>query len=49
MIKLGRDANGKVYYMTIEELQDAAKNRLAYKSKLNNQQYAKLRKILNRL
>lgn len=47
MVKIGKH-NGITLYMTYEEVANAAKNPNEYKSKLNNQQWAKLRKFIKK-
>lgn len=48
MIKLGKDNNGKQTYMTDVQVAQVAESGTlrTFKGKLNNQQYAKLRKAV---
>lgn len=48
MIKLGKDNHGKQLYMSDAEVAKIAETNtlLTFKGKLNNQQYAKLRKAV---
>lgn len=48
MIKIGKDYNGITLYMTDAEIEVAAQNLESYKTKLTRQQFAKLRKIVNK-
>ena len=47
MIKIGKDYDGKVMYITQQELQELKKS--GARPKGTNQQRAKIRKIVNRL
>ena len=48
MISLGKNKNGLRFYVTEEDIVDAAENRQKWKSDLNSQQWAKMRKLINR-
>ena len=47
MTKIGRGTDGKVMYLTKEELQEIKEGKRAISG--NNQQKAKIRKIVNRM
>ena len=48
MTNLGKTKQGLRIFVTDEDVIDAAQNRGKWKSDLNNQQWAKLRKLINR-
>jgi len=48
MVNLGKTKNGLRVFVTDEEIADAAQNRSKWKADLNNQQWAKMRKLINR-
>jgi hypothetical protein len=48
MVNLGKTKNGLRIFVNDEDIIDAAQNRNKWKSDLNNQQWAKMRKLINR-
>jgi len=48
MVNLGKTKNGLRVFVTDEDIADAAQNRSKWKADLNNQQWAKMRKLINR-
>ena len=49
MIKIGKGNDGNTLYLTEQELQEIAANLAEHKTKYSAQQWAKIRKILNRM
>ena len=48
MVNLGKNKQGQRFFITFEQIADAATNPFEYRKELNNQQWAKLRKLINR-
>ena len=48
MTSLGKNKHGMRVYVSDEQIAQAAKNPLEWKSGLNNQQWARLRKMINK-
>lgn len=46
--KIGRDNDGVITFLTHEDLVTISKDKTSFKSKYNNQQWAKIRKLIKK-